>query len=72
MLALSSATFAFAPATPVARPAVRGLRPVMQEAAAVEEPPPAPVFDVKQMAGVTDPLGFFDPVGFCDDASEVS
>merc|ERR1711865_844320 len=30
----------------------------------------APVFDVKKMAGVTDPLGFFDPVGFCDDASE--
>tara|TARA_B110001452_G_C15109763_1_gene386850 strand:- start:53 stop:754 length:702 start_codon:yes stop_codon:yes gene_type:complete len=69
MLALSSATFAFAPASPVARPAVRGLRPVMQEAAAVEEPP-APVFDVKKMAGVTDPLGFFDPIGFCDDASE--
>ena len=72
MLALSPATFAFVPAAPVARPAVRSLRPVMQEAAAapaVEEPPP-PSFDVKTMAGVTSPLGFFDPVGFCEEASE--
>jgi hypothetical protein len=27
-------------------------------------------FDVKELAGVTAPLGFFDPVGFTEDASE--
>ena len=27
-------------------------------------------FDVKKLAGITDPLGFFDPLGFCTDASE--
>ena len=27
-------------------------------------------FDIKQMAGVTDPLGFFDPLNFCGDATE--
>jgi len=32
--------------------------------------PDPPSFDVKQMAGVTAPLGFFDPVGFSQDASE--
>ena len=30
----------------------------------------AVAFDVKQMAGVTDPLGFFDPLNFCEGASE--
>merc|ERR1719426_266573 len=29
-----------------------------------------PVFQVKEMAGITDPLGFFDPVGFTEGASE--
>lgn len=29
-----------------------------------------PRFDVKEMAGVTAPLGFFDPAGFTTDASE--
>jgi len=33
-------------------------------------PPPPPRFDVKEMAGVTAPLGFFDPAGFTTDASE--
>lgn len=32
--------------------------------------PDPPSFDVKQMAGVTPPLGFFDPIGFSKDASE--
>merc|ERR1719446_1805241 len=27
-------------------------------------------FDIKQLAGVTDPVGFFDPVGFTTDKSE--
>jgi len=27
-------------------------------------------FDVKDLAGITEPLGFFDPVGFTDDKSE--
>jgi hypothetical protein len=44
----------------------------MQEAAVEEalEEDPTPKFDVKELAGVTDPLGFFDPVGFTEDASE--
>merc|ERR1719163_1047219 len=54
------------------RTAVRSVRPIMQEATAMPEPeaPPPPAFDVKQMAGVTGPLGFFDPIGFCEEASE--
>merc|ERR1711971_703455 len=49
--------------------------PVMQEAAPVVEAPPAPApappkFDVKEMAGVTAPLGFFDPFGYTQGASE--
>merc|ERR1711871_668003 len=35
-----------------------------------EAPPPEPVFSVKDMPGITDPLGFFDPLNFCEDASE--
>merc|ERR1719356_2268741 len=27
-------------------------------------------FDIKDLAGITEPLGFFDPVGFTTDASE--
>jgi len=30
----------------------------------------AVAFDVKNMAGITGPLGFFDPLNFCGDASE--
>ena len=33
-------------------------------------PPQPPKFDVRALAGVTAPLGFFDPVGFSTDASE--
>merc|ERR1719382_265675 len=29
-----------------------------------------PVFNIKDMPGVTAPMGFFDPVGFCEGASE--
>ena len=29
-----------------------------------------PVFQVKDLPGITDPLGFFDPMGFTEDASE--
>merc|ERR1719355_356407 len=53
----------------------------MQEAATVAETqeteppkvpmePPKPKFDVREMAGVSAPLGFFDPVGFTEGASE--
>jgi hypothetical protein len=38
----------------------------MQEEAMQEEPK----FDVKSMAGVTAPLGFFDPVGFTEGKTE--
>ena len=31
---------------------------------------PSPGFDVKNLPGVTAPLGFFDPLNFCEDASE--
>ena len=34
------------------------------------EPPPPDVFDVKSLAGISDPLGFFDPLGFSEGASE--
>jgi hypothetical protein len=44
----------------------------MQEAAVEEAPEedPTPKFDVKELAGVTAPLGFFDPVGFTEGVSE--
>ena len=29
-----------------------------------------PVFQIKDLPGITDPLGFFDPMGFTEDASE--
>jgi len=29
-----------------------------------------PVFNVKELPGITDPLGFFDPIGFTEGASE--
>jgi hypothetical protein len=41
----------------------------MQEEAMQEEEEEAK-FDVKSMAGVTAPLGFFDPVGFTEDKTE--
>jgi hypothetical protein len=43
----------------------------MQEAEGTDtELEPEPAFDVKEMAGVTAPLGFFDPLGFSSDATE--
>merc|ERR1719327_115333 len=36
----------------------------------VEEIFDKPVFNVKNMPGITDPLGFFDPAGFTEGASE--
>jgi len=68
-LAVNSLSFnAPALAPRAGRAAVR-----MQEAAMTPEaeaPPPEPVFSVKDMPGITDPLGFFDPLNFCEDASE--
>jgi hypothetical protein len=40
------------------------------EFAETEEPPSTEKFDVKQLAGITAPLGFFDPLGFTTDKSE--
>ena len=68
-LAVNSLSFnAPALAPRAGRAAVR-----MQEAAMspeAEAPPPEPVFSVKDLPGITDPLGFFDPLNFCEDASE--
>ena len=61
-LALSSCSFAFAPAAAVARPAVRGLSPIMQEA------PTGRAF-AETMPGVTAPFGLFDPAGFLEGIS---
>jgi len=48
-----------------------GAYPTMQEAEGTDtELEPEPAFDVKEMAGVTAPLGFFDPLGFSSDATE--
>jgi hypothetical protein len=45
--------------------------PMMQDTAADPAPPlETPKFDVREMAGVTAPLGFFDPLGFSTGASE--
>merc|ERR1719258_58785 len=73
--ALALQSNAFMPATKVvSRPSVRSVTSIMQEAAPVEAmeemPPTPPSFDVKSLAGVTEPLGFFDPIGFCEEASE--
>merc|ERR1719171_3036152 len=61
-------------ATPLsfAGPAARApqLRVSMQAEMAPPEPEPLPTFNVKDMPGITGPLGFFDPVGFSADASE--
>merc|ERR1719269_488466 len=73
--ALALQSNAFMPATKVvSRPSVRSVTSIMQEAAPVEAmeemPPTPPSFDVKSLAGVTEPLGFFDPIGFSSEASE--
>ena len=35
-----------------------------------EAEPAPPKFSVKDLPGITAPLGFFDPIGFCSDATE--
>jgi len=73
MLSLALAPAAFSLTTNLAAPQLRAL-PKMQlqeEAAAVAEAqPPAPVFSVRDLPGITAPLGFFDPLDFCGEASE--
>mmetsp|Transcript_1787 Transcript_1787/g.3245 ORF Transcript_1787/g.3245 Transcript_1787/m.3245 type:complete len:231 (+) Transcript_1787:74-766(+) len=66
---------AFNPSSAGARPAADRLphrHPVMQEAATpvAEEETAPPALDVKEMAGVTAPLGFFDPFGYSVGADE--
>merc|ERR1712099_48688 len=58
--------------TNLATPQLRAL-PKMQmqeEVVAAEAEPPAPVFSVRDLPGITAPLGFFDPLDFCGEASE--
>merc|ERR1712087_985319 len=72
MLSLSLAPTAFSLTTNVA-PQLRALPKMqMQEEAviAAEAEPPAPVFSVLDLPGITGPLGFFDPLDFCGEASE--
>ena len=38
---------------------------VPQRTAAPTAQAAPPAFDVKQLPGITGPLGFFDPLGFC-------
>merc|ERR1712210_287515 len=38
--------------------------------AVAEAEPPAPVFSVLDLPGITGPLGFFDPLDFCGEATE--
>merc|ERR1712222_69399 len=42
----------------------------MQEEAVAEAEPPAPVFSVRDLPGITAPMGFFDPLDFCGEATE--
>jgi len=42
----------------------------MGEEAVAEAEPPAPVFSVLDLPGITGPLGFFDPLDFCGEATE--
>ena len=71
---LAASTFALGLAGFQTVPVSQGRAAVrMQEAAMTPEaeaPPPEPVFSVKDLPGITDPLGFFDPLNFCEDASE--
>lgn len=69
-----SSAAALAPMPRVPRTAVRmqadgptGDAPAGEVAEA--EPAP-PKFSVKDLPGITAPLGFFDPIGFCSDATE--
>merc|ERR1719450_28031 len=75
MLSLATASFSFnSPALRAPAPALRAAAsPLMAYESFPTEPeyaPPPPVFDVRAMPGITDPLGFFDPVGFSTGASE--
>lgn len=72
----SGAFIASGPGSPIhgtSRPALakaehrRGQHaPVMAESVPLKQKP----FDVKDLAGITEPLGFFDPAGFTQDVSE--
>merc|ERR1719311_1516920 len=58
MLSLASSSLAFSAPSTLARGSVAaGSRA-------------RPVFNVKELPGITDPLGFFDPAGFTEGASE--
>jgi len=65
----ASAMASQVPAT--ARIRNRAISPMMQASidAPVEEPP-KPKFNMKDLAGVTAPFGYFDPVGFCEGETE--
>merc|ERR1712087_149711 len=44
--------------------------PPVTPAPVTEAPPAPPAFNVKDLPGISGPLGFFDPLGFSTDASE--
>jgi hypothetical protein len=47
-----------------------GRQVAMNAEVQADSPPEPPKFDVREMPGVTAPLGFFDPLGFSEKASE--
>jgi len=56
---------------PVRKPTRASSSPMMQKKIALNRRnPQKSAFDIKEQAGVTEPLGFFDPVGFSNDISE--
>jgi len=69
MFALALAPTAFSVTTSLVAPQPRALVR-MQEEAVAEAEPPAPVFSVLDLPGITGPLGFFDPLDFCGEATE--
>jgi len=69
MFSLALASTSFSPLTRLAPPLPRA-HVRMQEDAVAEAEPPAPVFSVLDLPGITAPLGFFDPLDFCGEASE--
>jgi hypothetical protein len=69
MFALALAPTAFSVTTSLVAPQPRAFVR-MQEEAVAEAEPPAPVFSVLDLPGITGPLGFFDPLDFCGEATE--
>ena len=71
MLALAQSSLSFAAPAVAMRPHMASSSVTMQEAPEVAPPSPPP-FSVRDLPGISGPIGFFDPVGFStgDDVSE--